>query len=163
VSTRVADLAAAETGGHAEAAQFWRTVRAAVFENNDRYDGHDGGRLRRSVRRDSTVPSHGTGPRRSPAAAAHRDRANREPRAVVSGDRRPGGTGAACLPRCPNREPPAAAASLSDTRSADGAVRLRRRGNEQPYAAEVGHLLLRDRDDRAVQLLGELSAARVPD
>ena len=82
-------------------------------------------------------------------------------RAVLPGIRRPRRTDPARLPRGPHPQPPQAAARLPDPGDDPAADPLRHGADQQRRNGEVGTSGGRPADDRAVQLLGELSAARL--
>ena len=152
-----------ESGGHAQAAELRRAVPAAVPHDDDRHDGDDGGGVRRGVRRDSADAAHRAGPAGSARrcrAPAHR--ADGQRRAVVSGIRRARRTVPARVSRRPHRQPAQAAPRVSGAGPDPGAASCSSSSATSSLTLlQVGHLLRRHHDDRAVQFLGQLSAARL--
>ena len=89
--------------------------------------------------------------------------ADHQRRAVVSGVRRPRRTHPPRRSGDRHRLAPNAAVRLPDSRPHAAADRVLAGADRRPAARAVGHLLRRHGDHRAVQFLGQLSAARLPD
>ena len=156
-------LGGEEARGHAQAPELCRALPAAVPPDDDRHDDHDGVRLRRRVRRDSADAAHRPRAAGAAGARAHGAGADDQRRPVVSGVRRSGRTAAARRPRGRHRQPAPPALSVPGAGTDSVAARLLPRADRRPHAGPVGHLPRGDGDDRAVQFLGKLPAARVPD
>ena len=116
VPAGVADVAAEAAGRHAQAAELRRAVPAGVPADDDRHDGHDGVRVRGSVRRDSAGAAHRARASRGAHAAAAGAGADDQRRAVVSGVRRAGRPRRARLSGGSHPEPPPAAARVPGAR-----------------------------------------------
>ena len=143
---------------------FARAVPPRVPPDDHRHDDHDGVRLRRRVRRDSADAAHRPRPRRkcrrwrAPRRSRRSAASSRSRSSAVSPD-------ASCSPFL-------AAVIISRRRllrlfQVPGLILLPLVFFLMPATGltlrAVGHLPRRAGDDRAVQLLGKLSAARLPD
>ena len=120
--------------------------------------------VRRGVRRDSADAAHRAGPAGSAHAAARRDRADGQRRAVVSGVRRAGRPHPARVSRGPHRQP---AAGCCTSSRCPGLILVPlvflSAATSSLTLLKWGIFLVGLHDDRAVQFLGELSAARLSD